>query len=184
VPVASLATIARRAQMSKQSTYQIQQDAYAWLDAIEASDGEVSDDAQAQLDIILGDAQTKAAALFFARQRCKAMQAEAKELAEIARVQNSRWVGHEKRVMGLMKTLLEAKAATGEEPALSGAWGSASLRRVKSLTVMDDLVHGKWWKTKQVRSIDTVAIKAAIKAGQTVEGCALVELVSASIRSK
>ena len=42
----------------------------------------------------------------------------------------------------------------------------------------------EWHKEKTTTSIDTVAIKAALKAGQDVEGCKMVEQVSATIRSK
>ena len=171
--------------MTKQSTYDIQQAAYAWLDAIEASDGEVSDDAQTQLDIILGDAQAKATALFYARQRCRSMQAEAKEMAAIATVQKAKWKGHEMRVLGLLRNLLEAKQATGEKPQIAGHWGAAHLHKTKTLKIEDEELIGlEWHKEKTTTSIDTVAIKAALKAGQDVEGCKMVEQVSATIRSK
>ena len=171
--------------MSKQSTFQIQQAAHAWLDSLEAAEGEITPDAQADLDAILGAADDKATALFFARQRCKSMQTEAKDLADIAAVQKARWAAHEQRIMGLLKALLEAKEATGEPGKVKAAWGSASLRRTKSLVVLDEsAIPATWWTMKTTSSLDKGRLKAALKAGQDVEGCRMVEQVSATIRSK
>tara|TARA_R110000824_G_scaffold385724_1_gene580023 strand:- start:33 stop:548 length:516 start_codon:yes stop_codon:yes gene_type:complete len=171
--------------MSKQSTFQIQQAAYAWLDSLEASDGEITPEAQADLDAIIGAADNKATALFFARQRCKSMQAEAKELADIAKVQKARWCAHEQRIMGLLKALLEAKEATGEPGKVKAAWGSASLRRVKSLTVLDEAaIPATWWTMKTTSSLDKARLKSALAGGESIPGAIVTDLVSATIRSK
>ena len=171
--------------MKRKSTFEIQKDAYLWLETIADSNGEVSEDAEKQLDVILGDVEDKAAALFWARQRTRSMQAEAKENAEIAKIQKAKWHRHEMRIMGLLQNLLEAKEATGKKGRIEGAWGTAHLHKTQTLQIPDkEAVDLKWHKEKITTSIDTVAIKKALKEGQDVEGCKMVEQVSATIRSK
>ena len=169
----------------KRSTYDIQQAAFAWLDGIEDAEGEVSEDAEAQLGVILGDVEDKATALFYARQRTRSLQAEAKEMADIAKVQKAKWHRHEMRIMGLLQNLLEAKEATGKKARIEGAWGTAHLRKTQTLQIPDkEAVDLKWHKEKITTSIDTVAIKKALKEGQEVKGCELITVTASSILSK
>tara|TARA_R110000824_G_scaffold12117_2_gene53222 strand:+ start:3327 stop:3848 length:522 start_codon:yes stop_codon:yes gene_type:complete len=171
--------------IKKRSTYDIQRAAFAWLDGIEDAEGEVSESAESQLEVILGDVQDKATALFYARQRCRSMQAEAKELAEIAKVQKAKWYRHELRIMGYLRNLLEAKQATGLKAEVIAPWGKAVLRSTHAVEVEDlDAVGAEWKKEKTTWSIDTLAVKEALKAGETVTGCSLVVGVASSIRSK
>ena len=169
----------------KRSTYDIQQAAFAWLDGIEDAEGEVSEDAEVQLGVILGDVEDKATALFYARQRTRSLQAEAKEMADIAKVQKAKWHRHEMRIMGLLQNLLEAKQATGKEPRIEGAWGTAYLRTNETLEIPDKkAVDLKWHKEKITTSINTVAIRKALEEGQDVKGCELVTVTASSILSK
>tara|TARA_R110000824_G_scaffold197027_3_gene380318 strand:- start:4027 stop:4551 length:525 start_codon:yes stop_codon:yes gene_type:complete len=169
----------------RKSTFEIQQAAYRWLENIAVLSGEVSEDAEDQLEVILGDVEDKATALFYARQRTRTLQAEAKEMAEIAKVQKAKWRCHEMRIMGLLQNLLEAKEATGKEARIEGAWGTAHLRKTKSLEIEDEKAIGfEWQKSKEVWSIDTVAIKDALNANKEVPGCKMVSVITAAILSK
>ena len=168
-----------------QSTYEIQRSALAWLEGIEDAEGEITAEADAQLAQLEGAIEEKAAALFYARQRCKAMQAEASELASVARAQKERWTKAEARVMDLLRVLLEAREATGGDPKVAGGWGTASIRRTKSLVVADaDAVPDSWMRENVTVSLDKTAITKALKAGESVPGCELVDKTSATIRSK
>ena len=172
-------------QMPKKSTFEIQRATMDWLDRIEDDGGQVDDEAEAQLNIILGDVEDKATALFYARQRTRAMQAEAKEMVEIGGIQKAKWHRQEMRIMGYLKNLLEAKEATGKKPRIEGAWGTAHLRKTQTLQIPDKEAVGlQWHKEKTTTSIDTVAIKKALKEGQEVKGCELVTVTASSILSK
>lgn len=171
--------------MKRKSTFEIQKAAYLWLENIADSNGEVSEDAENQLDVILGDVEDKAAALFYARQRTRSMQAEAKENAEIAKIQKAKWHRHEMRIMGLLQHLLEAKQATGKKGRIEGSWGTAYLRTNQTLQIPDkEAVEPEWHKEKITSSIDTVAIRKALEEGTEVKGCQLITVTASSILSK
>ena len=163
----------------------LRQEALDWGDAIEELDGVIEGKELEWLERLDGNIEAKAMKLFFVRQRAKARQAEAKELVEIGKTQIDRWRNAEDRILWLLKNLLESKELLGSEGKITGAWGTASLTRRKSLEVGDpDAVPPEWHREKTTRSIDKAAITKALRAGDEVPGCRLVEVVGTMIRSK
>ena len=163
----------------------LRQEALDWTDRIEKLDGLIDEAELAWLEQIDGDLEAKAMRLFFVRQRAKARQAEAKELVDIGRAQIERWKKTEDRILWLLQNLLESKELLGSEGKITGAWGTASLTRRKSLEVADpEAIPAEWHREKTTRSIDKTAITKALRAGDEVPGCRLVEVVGTMIRSK
>lgn len=169
----------------KRTTFEIQREAIEWLDAIQESLGEIEPDMESWLEKLEGELSEKATALFYARERCKSMQEEAKGLIDVGRTQKQRWEKQEERVMWLLKILLETQAQINGESKFQEAWGTASIRKSQSLQVPDvEDMPMEYLNVKKVLTIDKTRVKEALKTGKYIQGCKLVERTSATIRSK
>lgn len=171
--------------MSGRSTKHIQQQIFEWLSRVEDADGEISEAAEAQLDNYLVDVDDKAKGLFFVKMRCKSMQAEADEMAEVARIQKDKWKRREAKIMGYFKNLLDVKAMAGEEARIYGNWGTCYILKTESVYIEDfDSIDPKWLKEKVTLKLDKTKVKESLKDGFAVSGCSLKTKHSAVIVSK
>jgi hypothetical protein len=87
----------------------------------------------------------------------------------------------ENRKKRMLRAYIEAMQQMGMKSIMTGA-GELKLKKNPPALVIDDQakIPSKYEKQKIEISLDKVAIKAAIKAGENVEGCHLEQAVSLS----
>lgn len=87
----------------------------------------------------------------------------------------------ENRKKRMLKAYIEAMQQMGMKSIMTGA-GELKLKKNPPALVIDDMskIPSKFEKPKIEISLDKVAIKVAIKAGENVEGCHLEQAVSLS----
>ena len=87
----------------------------------------------------------------------------------------------ENRKKRMLRAYIEAMQQMGMKSIMTGA-GELRLKKNPPTLVIDDpaKIPSKYEKQKIEISLDKVAIKAAIKAGENVEGCHLEQAVSLS----
>ena len=87
----------------------------------------------------------------------------------------------ENRKKRMLRAYIEAMQQMGMKSIMTGA-GELKLKKNPPALVIDDQakIPSKYEKQKIEVSLDKVAIKAAIKAGETIEGCHLEQAVSLS----
>ena len=104
-----------------------------------------------------------------------AMKAEEKVLAELRSVR-------EKKAERLRRYLSDSMQALGDTK-LETARVALSFRKSESVVIEDQAaLPVEFLKVKMTETPDKTAIKAALKSGQDVAGCSLVENLSVSIR--
>ena len=167
------------------STFELKRQYEEWLLAIEDNHGEINDEDESHLAELMKGVENKGEAIFFMVRKCESMIDECKQLEGDFKAQKQKWENKKKHVQEMLKTLLEIKGETEEKPTFEGAWGKAFLSKRKSVVVSNmDQAMERFAVEKTTRSLDRAALKKHLQAGNECEGAELVEVISASIRSR
>ena len=145
------------------------------ISTIESLEGADPDILDPQLAAWFDATDDKIAAYHAVIKRLETEDAHLKAEADAIAACRKRQAKQAERVKDLATLLLTSMEALGNEPKVKRPTFSAWLATTESISVPDDLalLPVGFWRTKI--EADKTAIKAAIKAGEDVPGCAVVE---------
>jgi hypothetical protein len=146
----------------------------AQLDSIEGADPAELD---ARLTAWLDAADDKHAAYYAVSRRLDLESDECAALMAGLRKRAAYLASQQARVKALASELLAAREALGEEPRVSTPMFRAWLATTEAVSVPEDvaMLPEQYVRVKVTREADKAAIKAAIKAGESVPGAFLVQ---------
>lgn len=132
--------------------------------------GELTPDGEQQLDALQAELETKvldiAAYIVGERTEAEAVEQQAKRLRERA-------ARHERRAESLERYL--ARHLTPGSQRMADARVEIGWRRSTAVEVDESKLPAQWWREKVERVPAKAELSKALKAGETVDGAALVE---------
>lgn len=157
--------------------YEIDQEYKSILAAIEENDGVIPEDLEQQFDSIIVERNKKISNIVrFIRNLDSQGEQVIKEIDRLKSIKDST----AKKIDWLKNYL---SAVVGENNKFELPEGKISWRKSESTSITnEELIPQKFVKTIQMTSIDKVAIKNAIKAGEAVSGAELVTNNNIQIR--
>jgi hypothetical protein len=137
-------------------------------DLIEQNDGELPVDLEEQFDAIVVERNDKIKNIIrFLRNIDGNAVMVSNEITRLQAI-NKRQLAKYERLKNYLSSVI------GENNKWQSAEGNISWRKSDSVIIHDEtLIPGSYVKTKTVTSIDKIAIKKAIKAGETVSGAGI-----------
>lgn len=152
--------------------------------SLEASGGEADDTTEADLEALLGQAEHKVEAVVYTIQRLDIEAKAERELEDLHKRRRAAAERAQERVRGLLLELVQGHLALTGEGKVKTAHGTAYIITSSRVDGPEDPAAWPegYRRTKLVVSADREAAKAALKAGASLPGLALVESVSVGVR--
>ena len=163
----------------KQTLYDINEEYLRLMQQVEENEGEMTPELEQALAINEENHSAKlesyAAIIANYNAEAEACKAESKRLKDKA----DRVVAHAQR---LKDAIVHFLTVTDRRKVAAGTW-SMSLRDTEAVSVTDEAaIPADYWREKVERSVDRMAVKAAIKGGTEIPGCTLVTNTSLQIK--